>query len=145
LFSSCNWKEASTPFIFRIQSEGSPNSPIIWLQSEWGYNPQCYSSTTGRWLQLPILFPSSRTKIYVKWWNHCHNVTVRYTIVNLYQFVPTNCTQPIKIACDQPVPLIFLYKQKPIGLWPVCAAPHVCTWLVCTEAYICTHPVYIST
>jgi hypothetical protein len=41
LFSSCNWKEAPTPYIFRLQPEGSSNSPILWLQPEGGYNPLC--------------------------------------------------------------------------------------------------------
>jgi hypothetical protein len=46
LFSSCNWKEALTPYIFRLQPEGSSNSPILWLQPEGGYNSLCSLATT---------------------------------------------------------------------------------------------------
>jgi hypothetical protein len=52
-FSISNWKEALTPYIFRLQPEGSSNSPILWLQPEGGYNPLCSATTTGRWLQPP--------------------------------------------------------------------------------------------
>jgi hypothetical protein len=52
LFSSCNWKEAPTPYFLKLQPKGRSNSPILWLQLEGGYNPLCSSATTGRWLQL---------------------------------------------------------------------------------------------
>jgi hypothetical protein len=66
LFSNCNWKESPTPLFLRIQLEGSSNSPILWIQLEGGYNPLCSLTTTGRWLQPPVLAPSNNLEVEVE-------------------------------------------------------------------------------
>jgi hypothetical protein len=66
LFSSCNWKEAQTPLFLRLQPEGRSNSPILSLQLEGGYNPLCSLTTTGRWLQPPVLGSSNLPEVEVE-------------------------------------------------------------------------------
>jgi hypothetical protein len=85
LFSSCNWKDVVTPLFLKLQLEGSSNSLILWLQPEGGYNPLCSLSTTGRWLQPPVLALSNHPKVEVEFCNHYHTITMRYTALNLYQ------------------------------------------------------------
>jgi hypothetical protein len=52
-FFSYNQKEATTPYVLRLQLKG-------------GYNPLCSLATTKRWLQPPVLSPSNRPAIKVK-------------------------------------------------------------------------------
>jgi hypothetical protein len=66
LFSSCNSKDAPTPYFLRLQPEGSSNSPILWLQPEGGYNPLCSPATTERWLQPPVLALSCHPEVEVE-------------------------------------------------------------------------------
>jgi hypothetical protein len=70
---------------------------------------------------------------------------VSYTIVNLYQSVPTTCNQPVPITCDKSIPVINMYQQNPISTRPVYTATHVCTRYVYTASHVCTRPVYTAT
>jgi hypothetical protein len=85
--------EAPTSFVFQLQLEGGSN-PLSFSSYNLreaptpqfsGYNPLCSPATTGRWLQPPILAPSSHPEVEVELWNHYHTITVIYTVVNLYQ------------------------------------------------------------
>ena len=113
-FSSCNWKEAPTPYFLKLKPEGFSNSPILWIQLEGGYNPLCSLATTGRSLQPPALAPSNCPNVEVEWWNHCHTITVRYTtittctnqpVINLYhKQVDQPCINLYQTTCNQLVP-----------------------------------------
>ena len=72
-----------------------------------GYNPLCSPTTTGRWIQQPILSLSNHRDVEVEWWNQYHTITMRYTSINLYQ---STCTkQPVPITWTMHQPFINLY------------------------------------
>ena len=54
---------------------------IVW---QW-FHHSCSPATTERWIQPHVLAPSCHPKVEVEWWNHCQSVTVRYTILKLYE------------------------------------------------------------
>ena len=137
LFSSCNWKEASTPQFLRLQPEGSCNSPILWLQPERGYNPLCSPTTTGRWLQQHFPSSSNHPEVEVELWNHCQPFNVIYTAVQLYQPVPLTCIQYVQLSCNQFVPELNMYPQK-YNRYVTCSdAACICMHPICYAACVC--------
>jgi len=114
-FSGYNQKEATTPYVLRLQPEG-------------GYNHLSFSRPA-----------SLKYK-----WKYKTTVIVRYTTINLYQYVPTSYNQHVPITCDQPVLVTFLYQQKPTDMRHIFSSSRVCTWPLYTASYVCRHPVYTA-
>ena len=97
LFYRCNWKEAPTPYISRIQPEGSSNSPILWLQLEGGYDPQCSPATTT--CPCLVLPPWSRSRM-MEPLSHYHCEIYHYKPIPINLNHASTCTS----TCNQPVP-----------------------------------------
>jgi len=67
---------------------------------------------------------------------------MRYTTVNLYQYVPTTYNQLVLITCNQHVPVIILYQKIPIGMRLVYVVDHVRMWHVYIVDCVCVWPIY---
>jgi hypothetical protein len=62
---------------------------------------------------------------------------VRYTIVQLYQFVPLTYNQPVQLPCNQSVPELNMYEQNTTGTRPVVMQhAYVCALSVMQPAYV---------
>ena len=104
--------EAPTSFVFQLQLEGGSKPLVSQVTTRRRLKPLCSLDTTKRWLQPLVLTSSNCPYIEVEWWNHCHTITVRYTIVNLYQStnnqLVTTCTNKL----FQQLPYINLYHKQ---------------------------------
>ena len=65
---------------------------------------------------------------------------MRYTTVQLYQFVPLTCSQPVQLPCNQSVPELNMHLQK-YNRYATCSATtRVCTCPICYATCVCTPP-----